>query len=321
MARQMEVVMHRVVVGIVFALSLAAWACGGPSGQQGQGGESSVAKTASKGGKTIARFAGETFTEGEFREEMARLSRRARGALADPERRRQFVDNFVLSRLIYQKGVANGYDRDEDVLRQLDDLKRRLVIQRVMQEQQSAPVSDEEVREYYDAHPTEFATDRVKASHILVSDETLANEIAEKLRADPGQFENLAKEHSIDKSNAEKGGDLGYFGRGRMVKEFEETAFALESDGAISEVVQTRFGFHIIKRTGREEGKVKPFDEVKNQIRIRLINEKRREQTEKFLDKLRADAGYDVDMDVLANVPIEDLPEPAKPLDAMPPGH
>ena len=296
------------------------------SGCEAPGGGSKPAATAEKpaasepSGKVIARYAGQTFTEGQFRDEMKQLSRRARGALSDPERRRQFVDNFVLSRLIYEKGVASGYETDPDVVKQLEDLKRRLVVQRVMQEQQSAPVEDAEVQAYYDAHQSEFATDRVKASHILVTDEALAKEILVKLRANPGQFESLAKEHSIDKANAEKGGDLGFFGRGRMVKEFEDAAFVLNEDGQISEIVQTRFGYHIIKRTGREEGKVKPFDEVKNQIRIRLINEKRRQKTEEFLSKLKQDAGYQVDIEVLSAVPLDDLPEPEHAAD-LPPGH
>lgn len=310
--------MHAIVLVVGLALSLLASSCGGPD-RGGAG--SAVAPAAAKSGKTIATFDGDTFTEGEFREEMSRLSRRARSALGDVERRRQFVDNFVMSRLIYQRGVDAGYDRDPDVLRQLEDLKRRLVVQRVMQDRQSAPVDDAEVQAYYDAHTAEFATDRVKASHILVSDEALAAEILVKIRANPDEFENLAKEHSIDKANSEKGGDLGLFGRGRMVKEFEDAAFSLSSDGEVSEVVKTRFGYHIIKRTGREDGAVKPFDEVKNQIKIRLINDKRREQTEEFLTELREDAGYEVDMEVLANVPLDDLPEPVKDPSPLPAGH
>jgi peptidyl-prolyl cis-trans isomerase C len=308
--------MQRIFVGPLLAIALVVGGCGGPQG--GSGSETAGKEAAS--GRVIARFAGETFTEGEFRDEMSRLSRRARGALSDAERRRQFVDNYVLSRLIYKKGVERGFDTNPEVLKQLEDLKRRLVIQRVMQEQQTTPVDDTEVKAYYDAHTAEFATDRVKASHILVLDEAVAEDLLEKLRKDPSQFEALAKANSIDKANAEKGGELGFFGRGRMVKEFEDAAFGLSKDGEISNVVHTRFGYHIIKRTGREEGKTKPFDEVKNQIRIRLINEKRRQKTEEFLEALKKDSGYAVDMEVLAAVSVDDLPEPESD-EGMPAGH
>jgi len=313
--------MQRIVLACLLAVALVAGGCGSPKGGPLSGaGNGETAGSEGKSGRVIAKFAGETFTEGEFRDEMSRLSRRARGALSDAERRRQFVDNYVLSRLIYKKGVAQGFDTDPEVLKQLEDLKRRLVIQRVMQEQQTTPVDDAEVQAYYDAHSAEFASDRVRASHILVLDEKKADEILAKLRKDPSQFETLAKQNSIDKANAENGGDLGFFGRGRMVKEFEDAAFALSQDGDISDVVHTRFGYHIIKRTGREDGKVKPFAEVKNQIRIRLINEKRRQKTEAFLDALKNEAGYEVDMEVLAAVPLDDLPEPERDED-MPPGH
>jgi len=314
--------MQPIVVGVLLALALVTGACGKPDGgalPEAASGEKS-APPAGKSGRVIAKFAGDTFTEGEFRDEMSRLSRRARGALSDAERRRQFVDNYVLSRLIYNKGIEKKFDTDPDVLKQLEDLKRRLVIQRVMQEQQTAPVDDAEVKAYYDAHGSEFATDRVKASHILVVDEAVAKDLLAKLREDPSQFDKLAKEHSIDKANAEKGGDLGFFGRGRMVKEFEEAAFALSKDGEISDVVHTRFGYHVIKRTGREEGKTKPFEEVKNQIRIRLINDKRRQKTEEFLESLKTESGYEVDMEVLAAVPVDDLPEPEGAED-LPTGH
>jgi peptidyl-prolyl cis-trans isomerase C len=252
-------------------------------------------------GAAIAKFGGKALSEQELRTELDRLNRRSRQSLEDKDRLRQFVENHVLSRLIYAEGEKRGYAKDPEVQRQVEDLEHRLVIQKVMQEHQSAPVTDEEVKAYYDAHPEEFTTDRVKASHILVKEEPLAKEIKEKLDKDPSQFDALAKEHSIDRSNSSKGGDLGFFGRGRMVKEFEDAAFGLTEDGQISPIVSTRFGYHIIKRTGRENGSPKPFDEVKNQIRIRLINDKRRAQTEQFLDKIKKDAALQIDDQALAS--------------------
>jgi len=247
---------------------------------------------------------GKTFTQQDLQQELDRLNRRSREALQDPERLKQFAENHVLARLIYGEGEKLGYDKDPDIDRQVSDLKRRLVIQKVMQEHQSSPVTDEEVKAYYDAHPDEFTTDRVKASHILVKEEAQAKEIKAKLDADASKFEDLAKEFSIDKSNASKGGDLGYFGRGRMVKEFEDAAFALEKDGQISGIIQTRFGYHIIKRTARENGAPKPFDEVKSQIRVRLINDKRRAQTEQFLEELKKNASFTMDDKALSGVQV-----------------
>jgi peptidyl-prolyl cis-trans isomerase C len=90
--------------------------------------------------------------------------------------------------------------------------------------------------------------DKIKCSHILVKKQSEAIAILERLK-NGESFANLAKQLSIDKASGKKGGDLGFFGRGMMVKPFENTAFKLEK-GQISEPVKTEFGYHIIKRAG-----------------------------------------------------------------------
>jgi len=295
---------------VITALLVAVVGCDAPSEESNSGIRAELTGTAHATGDpsaVIAEYGGNKFTEQDFLDEVAKLNKRSRKALDDPERRKQFVDNFILSSLIYEEGKRKGFDQDPTVQKQIEDLERRLVIQKVMQEHQSVPVDDAEVKAYYDANPDEFRTDRVKASHILVKEEELAKEIADKLKADPSQFAELAKEHSIDKSNSTRGGDLGFFGRGRMVKEFEDAAFGLEKDGDISDIVKTRFGYHIILRVEREDGEPKPFDEVQNQIRIRLINEARRDRTESFLADLKKAAKYELNGDALAGVDISEL--------------
>ena len=89
---------------------------------------------------------------------------------------------------------------------------------------------------------------KIKCSHILVKKQSEAIAILERLK-NGESFSNLAKQLSIDKASGKKGGDLGFFGRGRMVKPFEDTAFNLER-GQISEPIKTDFGYHIIKRAG-----------------------------------------------------------------------
>ena len=86
---------------------------------------------------------------------------------------------------------------------------------------------------------------KVHCAHILVEKLSLAQEIKTKI-ANGESFANLAKQHSID-SSKKRGGDLGFFGRGMMVQEFEKAAFTLEK-GQISDIVKTQFGYHIIKR-------------------------------------------------------------------------
>jgi parvulin-like peptidyl-prolyl isomerase len=88
--------------------------------------------------------------------------------------------------------------------------------------------------------------DKIKCSHILVEKESVAKEILEKIK-NGEDFSKLAMEYSKDGSRR-RGGDLGYFGRGMMVKEFENAAFKLKK-GEVSGIIKTQFGYHIIKRT------------------------------------------------------------------------
>jgi foldase protein PrsA len=126
-------------------------------------------------------------------------------------------------------------------------------------------VTEEEMKKYYDEYKP-----KIKASHILVDDEKTANEIKAKL--DKGEdFAKLAKEYSKDPGSAEKGGDLGWFGSGEMVKEFEDAAYALKA-GEISKPVKSEYGYHIIKVTDKE--KKKSFEEMKEEIEWELKKSK-----------------------------------------------
>ncbi|WP_044748804.1 peptidylprolyl isomerase [Bacillus alveayuensis] len=126
-------------------------------------------------------------------------------------------------------------------------------------------VTEEEMKKYYDEYKP-----KVKASHILVDDEKTANEIKAKL--DKGEdFAKLAKEYSKDPGSAENGGDLGWFGSGEMVKEFEDAAYALKV-GEISKPVKSEYGYHIIKVTDKEEKK--SFEEMKEEIEFELKKSK-----------------------------------------------
>ena len=139
-------------------------------------------------------------------------------------------------------------------------------------------VSDAEVKAWYDGHKDRYVQpEERRASHILIASEKLgkdkararAEELLAEIRKNPAAFADLAKKNSDDPGSAAKGGDLGFFGRGMMVKPFEEATFSLK-DGEISGVVESDFGFHIIKVTGIHAAKEKPLSEVKGEIEDEL---------------------------------------------------
>src|SRR5262249_15330385 len=140
------------------------------------------------------------------------------------------------------------------------------------------------------------------------------------LRSHPEKFAELAKEKSIDTSTAQKGGDLGTFGQGRMVPDFERAAFALKV-GGVSDVVKTQYGYHVITVTERKEGERKPFDQVKHQISATLRNKALQEQTQPHVDSLKKGADVKVVDAALARVnPPAAPPAPAQTMTA-PGGH
>jgi peptidyl-prolyl cis-trans isomerase D len=147
-------------------------------------------------------------------------------------------------------------------------------------------VSDAEIETVYTAQKdTRFTTkERVQARHILLNsapdaaeeDKTAVRAAATALleRVTAGEdFAALAEEHSEDSASGTKGGDLGFFTRGRMVKAFEEAAFSL-SAGEVSDIVETQFGFHIIKVEAKEAEQARPLEEVAEEIREELMSEK-----------------------------------------------
>ncbi|MFE8700225.1 peptidylprolyl isomerase [Cytobacillus sp. FJAT-54145] len=162
----------------------------------------------------------------------------------------QFGENFEL--VLMQNNI-----KDEEEFRGI--LKRELLVQKASIKDIEA--TEEELQEYYDNYKTQ-----IKARHILVADEETAKEVKQKLN-EGAKFEDLAKEYSTDTVSAEQGGDLGFFGPGQMVPEFEEAAYALEID-EISEPVQSQHGYHIIQTTEKKE---KPsFEEMKEDIEFEV---------------------------------------------------
>ncbi|MCP3017596.1 SurA N-terminal domain-containing protein [Cupriavidus basilensis] len=146
----------------------------------------------------------------------------------------------------------------------------------------STPVTPEELKSYYDSNIARFRTDEQRrASHILIGSpkdapaaerqaaKEKATKLLEDLRKHPETFADVARKQSQDPGSAEKGGDLGFMGRGALVKPFEDAMYALK-DGQISDVVETDYGYHIIKLTGIKPAETKPLEQVRTELEAEL---------------------------------------------------
>jgi len=163
-----------------------------------------------------------------------------------------------------------------------DDVKLSLLLDQILEER--IEISDEEMKEYFEENKEDFAQEeQVEASHILVEDKETAFEVINKLN-NGADFAELAKEYSIDEKTKDKGGELGYFGKGEMVKEFEEEVFAMEVN-TISKPVETQYGFHVIKKTDHKPYQEANFEDVKEEVRQAILEQKKDEEYQKWLQE------------------------------------
>lgn len=186
-----------------------------------------------------------------------------------------------------------------DVLR--EEARKDLVVAKVIELAVTPRLSlnEETVRGFYEQHQDQFKQpNAVRASHILIgvpenaddAARTAAREEAARVLADARRgtsFTELARNHSDDEATAATGGDLGLVERGQMVPPFEEALFALET-GALSDVVASPFGFHIIYAVENRPEQIFPFDEVSGTIRVMLLDREREVLTASFINELKA---------------------------------
>lgn len=171
----------------------------------------------------------------------------------------------------------------------------------------TSAVTPEQVTEFYGTNPSEFQQgERVRASHILIrlkeNADAAARELARARAADVlkevkagKDFAALAKQHSEDPGSAPKGGDLGYFGRGQMVGPFEQAAFSL-APAQTSDLVESPFGYHIIRVAEKQASRTIPLAEARAEIQRFLEGRSREQQTQAFVDSLKAKGKVDIYM-------------------------
>jgi peptidyl-prolyl cis-trans isomerase C len=211
------------------------------------------------------------------------------------------------------EGLKNRFSSEEEFKNRLSSMKfseeevksqikRGLLIQEFIDKQiaQKVVIPEKEVKGYYDSHPESFKKpEQVRASHILIkvdpkadeSQKAAARKKAEEIRrrlVEGEDFVSLAREFSEGPTSV-KGGDLDYFGRGQMVPPFEDAAFALKI-GELSDVVETRFGYHIIKVTAKKPETIVAYADIKERLQQYLRDEKVQQEVTVYLEGLKTKA-------------------------------
>lgn len=256
--------------------------------------------------KLAAMINGEAVTVEELNGLYARLSPQMRAEYEKSGGRTQFLDTYIRKRLLVQEALKQNFDKQPSTQFELQAARESVLFDLYVRDVVSkAFVGDSEMKALYENSKFEFATpEQIRVRHILITPRPSnpgnkqsveeareaallqMNQIYQRIRLGEASFEQMAQKYSMDGS-AQGGGDLGFFPRGKMLQEFEEAAFALKP-GEISPVVPTQFGFHLIRLEERRPTGFRPFEEVKADLRERLLR-KYAEQVMQSLNALTQD--------------------------------
>ena len=210
----------------------------------------------------------------------------ARGQNIDENTRKVIVDKLIASELVFQEAQRQGIDKHPDYLAKQELTNRELLVNTYLQDYlKKNPVSEADIKAAYDKYKTEVGNKEYSARHILVATEAEAKDIITQL-GKGADFAKLAKEKSLDPGSKEKGGDLGWFSLGSMVKQFSEAVTKLPKGSYTQTPIQTQFGWHVIKLENSRDLQPPAYEKVKEGLQKQL----QQRQLEKLLSDLRSKA-------------------------------
>lgn len=236
--------------------------------------------------KVIARVDGVEITEADVATARSELGTEL-ASIPEKDRERILVEFLIENQLLAAAAQEDKLSQQPGFENRLKYYRRRALRDLYFESKVRDAVSESDARKLYDDQIKEIKSEtEVRARHILVDEQEDAFEVIERInRGD--DFGELAKEKSKGPSKVQ-GGDLGYFTKGQMVKEFEEAAFKLEK-GAVSEPVKTQYGWHVIKLEDKREKKPPSFEEVKDRIIAALVQQKAQEVVQDLRSKAKVE--------------------------------
>ena len=273
-------------------------------GGQGTPGRSSGGKQ----GPALAQVGDEVITVEAFESDVNALPEYTRKRMKTAEQKRKHLEKMIDEILLLQEAEKRNLDKDKDILAKVDRYRKRLITEKLYRQiaSERAKISEKEIQDYYQEHKDRFRQpERIRVRQILIlvppnagpekvaKAKKKAEEVLARVKAGE-DFAELAKKYS-EGPTAGRGGDLGYFTRGRMVPAFEKAAFSLKKVGDTSGLVRTKFGFHIIELTGRQPARELPLEEARDRIVRQLESAKRREIRRSLAEELRKKANVKVD--------------------------
>jgi len=235
--------------------------------------------------KILVTVANKFITLEDFKHKLARLPSYYKG-MAE-KNKKNLLEDMIVESLFLEDAVRKGIDRDKEIKDILNEARKKIIVAKLVKTEvdDKVKVSEDEIKKFYEENKEKFKKPEMwRASHILVASEGEAKNIMNELLAGRS-FEDLAREKSTDATAARRG-DVGYFRRGQVVPEFENTCLNLKV-GQMSDIVKTQFGYHIIKLTDKKDESVESLDEARPAIENELKLKKRNEAFDKLVEDLK----------------------------------
>lgn len=266
------------------------------------------APAAPKPTDVVAKIGDQTITEADLGYAAEDLGQELQNV--PPQDQRAFLVTVLIDMKIMAKAARDQkLDQTDDYKARLGYLEDRSLRRAYFDQQIAGAMTPDAIKAAYDQYAKAFQPqDEVHARHILVKTEAEAKDI-EKQLAGGASFEDLAKAKSTDTGSAANGGDLGFFGRGQMVKPFEDAAFALEP-GKISDPVQSQFGWHIIKVDEKRKTQPAPIEQMAQQLQQQILFKKFDETVAQLKQGVKIDIP-DASLAAAVKAQSEQVPAPA----------
>ena len=236
--------------------------------------------------RVLANVGGKPITEEDVNRFIMAMGRNGQ-AYNNPQGRAAVLEQLIAQRLFLLDAQRNLFEREQAFKDQLAAVKEQLLMEYAISKcVESVRVTEEDVRGYYDSHKDEMMDEEtVNASHILVDSEEKATELLNAINAGEISFEDAARDNSSCPSSAQ-GGNLGDFGRGQMVPEFDTACFEME-EGEVRGPVKTQFGYHLIRLNKKNPAEALSYNDVRAQLYEQLTREKQQAAYQSKINQLK----------------------------------
>lgn len=237
-------------------------------------------------GGVLAQVGGKPITDADVTRYIQAMGRNGQ-AYNNPKGRAAVLEQLIAQRLFLLDAQRNLFEREPAFKEQLAQIKEQLLMEYAVTKcVEGVKVKEEDVKAYYEAHKDDLnAEETVNASHILVDSEEQANQILADIKAGTITFEDAAKQYSSCPSK-EQGGNLGDFGKGQMVPEFDQAVFSMEV-GELAGPVKTQFGYHLIRLNSKNEAAEIPYADIREQLYQQVMQEKQQAAYQSKINQLK----------------------------------